>query len=422
MRPFLTFVCLLSVVSIAYSQEHNTVADGIDVATSDWPWWRGPSRNGAAHPDQDPPVEFSESQHVIWKAQVPGRGHGSPTVFGSRIFLATAEEETGAQSMLCFDRSTGEQLWHTVVHASGGMRKNKKATAGSSTPACDGEHVFITFPSGGMLFASALTLDGELAWQKVISDYEVHQGYGSSPTLYGNLVIVSSDNKSGGAVAALDRETGETVWRRERPEKPNYPSPILVHVDGREQIVLVGCDLVVSYDPATGKTLWETEGATTECVTSTLTDGNLIYTSGGYPKNHMSAVRADGSGEVVWENKSRLYVPSLVHRDGYLFGVLDAGIAVCWKSDTGEELWKSRLGGTFSSSPVLVGDRIYVSNEDGDFFVYRADPEKFEQVSKNKLGVQVFATPAIVGGRIYHRVAHLSESGQRQEWLYCLGK
>jgi outer membrane protein assembly factor BamB len=301
------------------------------------------------------------------------------------------------------------------------MRKNNRSTAASSTPACDGERIFINFPNNGSLYTTALDLDGRPLWQQRISDYVIHQGYGASPTLYQGLVIVSADNKGGGAIAALDRITGDLVWKRERPQKPNYATPTLLHIAGRDQLILVGCDLIVSYDPLTGETLWETEGATTECVTSTLTDGKLVYTSGGYPKNHISAISADGSGKLVWENSQRLYVPSLVIRNGYLFGVLDEGIAVCWKADSGEEMWKARVGGNFSSSPVLVGDTIYVSNEAGEFLVYKANPERFERLAKNQLGDEVFATPTIAGGRIYHRVAHRTEEGSRQEMLYCLG-
>lgn len=406
----------------AYCTEPGSVDDGFEIASSDWPWWRGPERNGTASADQDLPIGFSLTENVKWKTNIPGRGHGSPTVVGGRVFLATADEDTGSQSVMCFSRDTGSPLWNKVVHRNGGMRKNKKATAASSTPACDGERVYINFPSGGGLYTTALDIDGNQIWQQRVGSYVVHQGYGASPTLYQGLVIVSADNKGGGTLAALDGKTGEFVWKRERPKKPNYPTPTLLRVAGKDQLILVGCDLVASFDPRTGNTNWETEGATTECVTSTLTDGELVYTSGGYPKNHMSAVRADGSGEVVWENNSRLYVPSLVIREGYLYGVLDEGIAKCWKADTGQEMWKARLGGTFSSSPVLVGDKIYVSNEDGDFFVFDATPSKYIERAENHIGRQVFATPTICGDRIYHRVAILSDGGERQEVLYCFGK
>jgi outer membrane protein assembly factor BamB len=286
--------------------------------------------------------------------------------------------------------------------------------------ACDYQRLFVNFLHDGAVFTTALDLNGRILWETKICDFVNHQGFGSSPAVYQSLVLVSADNKGGGAIAALDRETGKTVWRVERPAVPNYTSPLVFHLNGRDQLVLVGCDLVTSLDPTTGKKLWEIAGSTTECVTSTVTDGRHIFTSGGYPKNHMSAVLADGSGKVVWENKTRVYVPSLIAREGYLYGVLDAGVASCWESATGKEMWKERIGGTFSSSPVLVGQLLFVVDEVGKTTIFRASPERFELVGQNQLGDEAFATPTIVGGRIYTRVARLVE-GNRQEWLYCLG-
>ena len=184
--------------------------------------------------------------------------------------------------------------------------------------------------------------------------------------------------------------------------------------------MLTGCDLVTSLDPLTGKKLWEIPGATTECVTTTVTDGIHVYTSGGYPKNHVSAVRADGSGKIAWRNNIRVYVPSMIVRDGYLYGIADAGIAYCWKSDTGEEKWKGRLGGTFSASLTLAGDHLYAANEAGECFVFEANPKGFNLIAKNQLGAEIFATPVICGDRIYQRVAH-RDGSNRQEMLYCIG-
>ena len=399
--------------------EPASVNDGFEINAADWPWWRGPLRNGIASPEQTPPTSWSDSKGVAWKSPVSGRGHGSPTVVGEHVYLATCDEAAGSQSVLCFDRKTGKQLWQKEVHSSGALRKNSKSTAASTTLACDGERLFVNFPNGGGLYTTALSRDGKQLWQQKISDYIVHQGYGSSPAIYQSLVIVTSDNKGGGAVAGLDRKTGKVVWKRDRPKKPNYPSPIILHVAGRDQLIMTGCDLVSSYDPLTGKTLWEIEGSTTECVTSTVTDGHRILTSGGYPTNHMSAVEADGSGKIAWSNKNRVYVPSMLLRDGIIYGVLDAGIASCWKSDSGEELWKERLDGNFSASPVLVGDLIFATNEAGLTFVYRASPEGYTEVAQNKLGDEVFATPTICGSRIYMRVAEHEADG-RQEFLYCL--
>lgn len=424
------FACLLVSLCVPFypigssAAENSTAAAAVEpiaVAPGDWPWWRGPHRNGTAAADQRPPLTWSETENVIWKAAIPGRGHSSPTVVGERVFLTTSHAEPQSQAVLCFDRRGGELLWQTEVHQGGFAEKmNSKSSMASSTVACDGQRVFVNFLNHGAVYTTALSLDGKQLWQTKITDYVVHQGYGSSPALYQSLVIVSADNKSGGAVAALHRATGEVVWRRERPELPNYPSPIVLHAAGRDQVVLTGCDLITSYDPLTGETLWEVAGATTECVTSTVTDAGLVFSSGGYPRNHMSAVRADGSGEVVWENKSRLYVPSLLVHQGHLFGVLDNGIATCWQSDTGEEIWRARLGGTFTASPVLVGELIFATNEEGQTFIFKASTEKFELIAENRLGDLVYPTPTICGDRIYMRVATRVNDGW-EEALYCLG-
>lgn len=398
-----------------------SAADLPQFKSSDWPWWRGLHRNGVASAQQNPPLKWSATENILWKSPVPGRGYGSPTVYNNRIFLASADTEQETQFVLCYDRATGKQLWKTVVFKGGLSTKgNKKSTHASSTVACDGERVFINFINNGAAWTTALSLDGKQLWQTKITDYIIHQGYGSSPAIYGPLVIVSADNKGGGAIAGLNRSNGKIVWKNERPKTPNYPSPIILKVAGKEQVLMTGCNLVTGMNPLTGKILWEIDGATTECVTSTVSNGELILTSGGYPKNHMSAVKADGSGEVVWENSTRVYVPSMLVKDDYIYSVTDNGVAICWDIKTGKERWKGRLGGTFSSSPVMVGTRIYVTNEGGETYIFRANPDKFVLLDENKLGTEVFATPTIVDSKIFMRVTTEAD-GKRQEMLYCIG-
>lgn len=386
----------------------------------DWPAWRGPTRDGIAHPNQSPPLRWSETNGVIWKMPVPGRGHGSPTVAGDRIFLATADRARQAQSVLCLERATGKTLWTTVVHADqADPGKHANSSAASSTAACDGERVYINFLNGGAVHTTALDLDGRILWQRKVSDFVTHQGFGSSPVLHEGLVLVSADNRGGGAVAALDRQTGRVVWSETRPKLPNYTTPSILRAAGRTQMVLAGCNLITSLDPLTGKKLWEVNGSTEECVVTAVTDGERVFVSGGYPRNHTVAIVADGSGAVAWQNTARVYVPSMIARDGHLYAVMDAGLAVCWKSDTGEELWKERLGGDFYASPIMVGDRIYASNVSGTTFVFKATPQRFELLARNQLGNQAYASPVLCGSRLYLRVAHTD--GQRQEFLYCLG-
>ena len=391
------------------------------LGAGDWPWWRGPHGNGVAEDQPAPPTSFSETASVLWSTPVPGRGHGSPAVVGSRVFLQTADDKAQIQSVLCFERTTGRQLWAKEIHRGGFPQINAKASHASPTPACDGERVFVTFMSHGAVHATALSLDGRQLWQTKVSDYIVHQDYPSSPAIHQSLVIVAADNKGGGALCGLDRADGRIVWKVERPKFPSYASPVVLRTGGREQLLLSGCERLSSYDPLTGSRLWEVEGSTTECVTSIVTDGERIFASGGYPKNHVAAVAADGSGKVVWENLSRVYVPSMLVRDGHLYAVTDAGIAICWKSDTGETRWKERLGGVpFSSSPVMVGDLIYAANEAGSFFVIKANPAQFERIAENKLGDEVFATPSICDGQIFARVAR-RKGETREEALYCIG-
>jgi outer membrane protein assembly factor BamB len=386
---------------------------------TDWPHWRGPTRDGIAAPGQNPPVQWSESVNILWRAPVPGRGHGSPTVVGDRIYLATGLAREQAQVVVCFDRRDGRVVWQTTVHGgSPDSGKHANSSAASSTVVCDGERLFINFLNGGAVHTTALDLAGKVLWQRKVSDFVTHQGFGSSPVIHESLVLVSADHKGGGAVAGLDRRTGEIVWKQKRPNIPNYSTPAIVQAGGRTQMVMPGCNLIASYDPLTGKKLWELEGSTEECVVTVVTDGERVFASGGYPKNHTVAVKADGSCAVAWQNTARVYVPSMIVKEGHLYAVMDAGLAVCWKSDTGAELWKERLGGDFYASPVMVGDRVYATNVRGVTSVFTATPGQFQMLAQNQLGDEVYASPAICDGRIYLRVAKKGED--RHEFLYCV--
>jgi outer membrane protein assembly factor BamB len=194
----------------------------------------------------------------------------------------------------------------------------------------------------------------------------------------------------------------------------------VARVAGKDQVLLAGCNLFSSYDAASGKPLWSVAATTEECVGSVVVEGDLAFASGGYPKSETVAVRADGSGEVVWRNNTKIYVPSMLAHEGHLYGVTDSGIAVCWEAATGKECWKERLGGVFNASPVLAGKHLFVAREDGTTFVIAPDPAKLNVVAQNKLGSEVFATPSFAGNCIYLRVAETVD-GKRQEFLYCVG-
>ena len=419
LRTATAAICGITFVCYAYC----VTADKVP-GPDDWPNWRGSTHDGIAAPGQHLPVHWGETQKVIWKTPIPGRGHGSPTVVGNHVYLATADENNEIQSVVCFDRSSGKPVWKTDIHEGNfDWKGHKRKSHASGSIACDGERLYISFMNAGAVRTTCLDRSGKQLWQVKICDYVTHQGYGSSPLLYKSLVIVTADNKrsGGGAVAGLDRSTGGIVWKIPRPETPNYVSPVVYHVAGRDQLFLSGCDRVSSFEPMTGRTIWEIPGSTTECVVTMVTDGKRVFTGGGYPKNHTMAIEADGSGKVAWQNSVRMYVPSMIVKDGHLFGTTDAGFAVCWNSATGKEIWKGRLGGDFFASPVLAEGRIYATNVRGNTFVFEADPKKFVLLAENQLGYESYASPVICGSRIYLRVAK-KEGELRQENLYCIGE
>jgi len=233
-------------------------------------------------------------------------------------------------------------------------------------------------------------------------------------------VLVTADHKGGGRVAGLDKRTGKIVWQHDRPKIANYSSLAVLHAAGRTQAVVAGCNLVTSFEPLTGKKLWEMDGSTEETVVTAVTDGRRVFVGGGYPKNHLVAVEADGSGRVAWQNGNRLYVPSMLVRDGHVFAVLDAGHAVCWKSDTGEERWREKVDKDFYASPVMVGPLIYATSQGGVTSVFEAAPQRFKLVAQNRLGDEAFASPTICGNRIYLRSSKKGDI--RQEYLWCIGQ
>lgn len=415
-QSFLTHICIptlfVCLLNIATAQ------------TNDWPWWRGPNSNGVAASGQTLPAKWMASD-AVWQAAIPGRGHSSPIVVGQHVILSTADEGQQVQSVICYDRKTGDQVWKTDVNEGGFNPKiHPKNTHASPTVASNGTHVFAVFNNHGNVQVTALTLDGKKVWQETAGQYAPKQfqfGYGPSPVLYKSTVIVAADFEGSGYVTALDQQSGKQVWKTARPGMISYSSPIVGRVAGKDQLLLSGCLQVVSYDPNTGKEMWSTQAvANATCGTIVWSD-DMVFASGGYPQSATVGIKADGSGEVVWQNNQKAYEQSMLVHDGHLYMVTDQGIAICWNAKTGTENWKSRLGGNVSSSPILAGGNIYVSNEGGTTFVFLPSPEKFELVSKFQLGNEAMATPAVCGNQVFVRSANRADGG-RQETLYCFAK
>jgi outer membrane protein assembly factor BamB len=377
--------------------------------------------DGHAASGQKLPVKWSETENVLWKAKVRGRGHGSPIVVGKQVYLATADVETEELLVLCFDRATGKELWATVVHRENlNTKGHRNSSQASSDVVSDGERLFVNFLHNSAIFTTALDFSGKQIWQRRVCDFQVHQGFGASPVVHQSVVLVAGDHRGGGRMSGLNKLTGEIVWQQERPPVANYATPAVITAAGKTQAVLAGCNKVESFDPLTGKKFWSIDGSTEETVVTAVTDGSRIFVGGGYPKSHTMAMVADGSGKIAWENTTRTYVPSMLVKNGHLFAVLDAGRAVCWKAATGEELWSEKVDREFYGSPVMADARVYVTSKGGVTSVFEATPAKFTLLAQNPLGDESFSTPAICDNRIYIRGAQTTPS--RQEYLWCVGE
>ncbi len=392
------------------------------VASGDWPWWRGPNRDGSAGASQKVPVKWSETENVIWKVPIPGRGHSSPTVVGDRIYLTTADEGTQTQSVMALERESGKEIWTTKISQGGFPKTHPKNTHATPTVACDGKRLFTTFHHHNQLTLAALDLDGKPVWEKTVGAYHPQRyeyGYAPSPLIYDKLVILAADVEQGGYLVAFNRESGNEVWRESRPKKLSFSSPVVAHVGGRDQLLISGCELVASFDPLTGVENWSTSGTTMATCGTMVWSGDSVIASGGYPKAETLCVNA-ATGDVVWRNRQKCYEQSMIAHEGYVYAITDNGIGICLRVSDGELMWNKRLRGPVSSSPVKVGDTIYQTVENGTTFVFKANPKEYEQLAENKLGNDGFASPAICGNRIYLRTAE-GQGRTRKEFLYCLG-
>ena len=393
-----------------------------EAQAGDWTQWRGPNHNNVAAAGQGIPTEWSESKNILWKADVPGRGHASPVITGNTIVLCTADDQLQTQAVIALDRKTGKQLWLTQISAGGFPSIHPKNTHASPTAATDGTHLFATFCHHEKIEAVCLDLQGKIIWRKDVGGFrpELYEyGYAASPTLYKNMLIVSGDCDTIAWVKALKTSDGSIAWEQKREFMLNWSSPIVASIAGRDQLLLSGTNKISSYNPMNGEPLWSTPCLTMATCGTCTWDDSLIFASGGYPKAETVAVKADGSG-VAWKNNVKCYEQSTLFHDGYLFAFADNGVAYCWNAKTGKEMWKQRLSGPVSASPLLVGDHIYATNEAGTTWVFKASPDKYEQLAENQLGDSSFASFVAVDNQLFIRSGKGDGAG-RKETLYCIG-
>jgi outer membrane protein assembly factor BamB len=381
---------------------------------ADWPVWRGPKGDGIVN-DPAVPATWSATENVRWKVAVPGVGHSSPVVSSGRVFLTSFVPESNDRVLLSFDRADGKLLWQKTVLTALAEKMHKNNTPASSTPAADGEHVWVTFLDGDKVAVACYDFAGRREWLKHFDGFTSQHGFCGTPVLFENLVIVNGDSDGEAFVAALDKKTGETRWKADRPNRTrSFSVPLFVEVNGKTQMALAGSKSIAAFDPLTGKQLWVADSTTDKFVATVAYTEGLIFATGTSPNSTLAAIDPTGTGNVTkthvkWtDTKTAAYVPSPLAFGKRLFVISDSGIATLLEAASGKVVWSERLGSRLHhASPLLVNGLVYCLADDGVTYVLKSG-EEFDVVAKNALGEACHATPAVSGGQLFVRsVGHL---------------
>jgi outer membrane protein assembly factor BamB len=376
------------------------------VPAENWPVWRGPRSDGRST-ETKIPIKW---ENPVWKSAVPGVGHASPIVWEDKIFTVSCLPETQERVVLCFSTQDGKMLWKQAIITSPLERKHALNSHASSTPATDGNQVYVSFLDVNEMVVAAYDLKGANKWKVRPGEFRSMHGFSSSPLLYKNLVLVNGDHDGDSYLVALDNSTGKTVWKTPRQNKTrSYCAPIIRTIGGRTQMILTGDKTVTSYDPQTGKLLWIIDGPTEQFVASPVyseTTG-LVYITGGYPDHHILAIDPKGSGNVtkshiVWRTtKGVSYVPSPIIEGNYFLIVSDQGFGTCFDSQTGKIQWQERLG-EHHASLVSAAGIVYFLNDDGKMHAIKPGPD-YQLIASSEVSERCFASPAISNGKVFVR-------------------
>lgn len=412
----------------------------------DWGHWRGPTGNGAS-PDAIPPTEWSDTKNVKWKVAIPGKGSGSPVIWGDRVFVVTGISDDATQKekdatsdtpgrrgrrggvltntefvLLCFDRKTGEELWRkTAVKTKPHQGVHSTNNFASASPCTDGKHVYAFFGSRGLY---CYTMDGQLVWKRDDfgkMDTRNAFGEGSSPTIAGDKIIVPWDHDGPSAIYALDKLTGKTIWKTERDEPTNWSTPLVIENGNEKQIVMNGQNFARAYDLESGNELWRCGGQTQRPCASAVHYDGLVFVGSGFRGSFLGAFRLNGKGDiadtsnVVWSvNRDTPDIASPLLSEGRIYFYKGkSGVLSCLDAKTGQPHYSAtRVPGLSNiyASPIAAGDYVFLTDRSGKTVVLK-DGEEFEVVATNTVGETVDATPAPVGDQLFIR-------GERH--LFCI--
>jgi len=386
------------------------IAMGPAAADDDWPQFRGPEGNGHSRAT-GLPITWSLDENVTWKASIHDRGWSSPVVWKGQIWVTTATTDGRQMFAVCLDRSTGKIVHDVKVFDTEKPEHIAEINSyASPTPVIEAGRLYAHYGTYGT--ACLDTDSGKILWTRRDLNCDHHEGPGSSPIVWGDLLIVHVDGRDVQYVVALDKATGKTAWKTNRSIdysrfminlRKAFCTPIVIEADGRRQLISPGAKAVMSYDPASGEELWKVRYFGWSVTPRPVFGHGLIFLIIDYERPELWAVRPDGRGDVTdthvaWKvTKGMPSRPSLLLIDDLLYMVSSNGIASCVEAKTGQLVWKERMGGNYSASPTYADGRIYFFNQEAVATVLQPGRE-YKVLAVNKLdGEQLMATPAVLG-------------------------
>ena len=385
------------------------------VMGQEWTRFHGPNGQGVSSLKSFPAKW--EAKHYNWKIKLPGIGHSSPVIWGDKVFLISADPKSATRYVLCVAATTGKILWKKD-YTSESHHLHVRSSFASSTPAVDGDLVYVAWSTPAKTTLKALDHNGREAWSLDLGRWQSQHGFGTSPVLYGDMVILSNSQQANklkpgekpgeSFLLAFDRKTGKERWRLPRASvNVCYTCPcIYTPPSGKPQLVSFNTgNGMFSVDPETGKENWAIDVFDKRTVSSPIIAGDLIFgsTGSGGGGNYVAAIKVGSKPEIAYRaSRQAPYVPTSVLNKDMLFLWYDKGIVSCIDYRDGKEHWKERLDTAFSGSPIRVGNKMFCIDEDGVVHVLAAEKE-FKQLAKNPLGEASRSTPAVSGGRMFLR-------------------
>lgn len=390
-------------------------------SAQEWTRFRGPNGTGESEA-KTIPAQWTDADYN-WKVSVPGIGHSSPVLWGDHLFLLSADPETATRHTLCYDALTGEKIWEKSF-PSQPHHLHKQSSYASGSPAVDEKHVYFAWASPSSIVLIAMTHDGQEVWKRDLGAWSSQHGFGTSPVLYEDMVILSNSQEDKEkpdplcVMMAFDSGSGKDRWKTTcHSANTSYSVPVIFEPkNGSPQLISTNTgDGMFALDPANGRLLWTNPCFDKRTVSSPLVKGDMIFgsTGSGGGGNYLVAAQSDGKEpkQAYRMTTQAPYVPTSVARDDMLFLMSDGGIATCLDLKSGNVHWQKRIGGNYSSSLVRAHDKIYCPSMDGEVVVLAAVKE-FKELGRSSLGEGIRSTPAISNGQMYlHSYSHLMSIG-----------